>query len=42
MKKIESYKIDPDHSICINIEDIYGVVNKIKYKKLDTKYADWD
>lgn len=39
---MENYKMDPDRSMCINIEDIYEAFSRLKYKISDTKYVDWD
>ena len=27
IEKIENYKMDPNHPICMNIEDLYGAFN---------------
>lgn len=40
MKKMKNHKMDPDRSMCINIEDICYVFSLLKYGKADKKYAD--
>ena len=42
MKKIENYTMDPDRSMCMNLEDIDEAFNWLKYGKSDIKYANWD
>ena len=42
VKKMENYNMDSDCSICMNIEDIYGVFIRLICGKANTKYTDWD
>ena len=34
--------MDPNHPICMNIEDIYGMFIYLMYGKIYTKYTNWD
>ena len=41
MEKIENYKMDPDHPICMNIEYLYGVFNRLMSANKPTVYTNW-
>ena len=42
VKKMKNYSMDPDHTMCINIEDIYNVFMHLICGKANTKYTEWD
>ena len=39
---MKNYKMDPDRTVCMNIEDIYDVFMHLMCGKANTKYTDWD
>ena len=39
MEKMENYNMDPDRPICINIEDLYGVFNRLMSANKPTMYT---